>query len=142
MDESMLDRSSRTALRGPELLAVAATFRTLSDPTRLRILSLLGESECCVHELCAGLGMSQPAVSHQLRLLRVAHLVRARRVGREVFYALDDDHVMELVAQARSHAGHARPATAARRPAHNARSARSTRSSEGRRPAQGGRHGA
>ena len=102
----MAVKTRTRGLGGPELASVAATFRTLSDPTRLRILSLLGESECCVHELCAWTGMSQPAVSHQLRLLRVAQLVRARRAGREVFYAIDDDHVMELVAQARSHAGH------------------------------------
>jgi ArsR family transcriptional regulator len=99
-------RQPRKHLGGAELGAVAATFRTLSDPTRLRILSSLVGGECCVHELCDSLGMSQPAISHQLRLLRVGRLVRARRVGREVFYALDDEHVMELVAQARSHAGH------------------------------------
>src|SRR5438128_2532130 len=96
----------RSVLAGVELSRVAAVFRTLSDPTRLWLLSLLGEAESCVHELCAETGMSQPAVSHQLRLLRVARLVRARRVGREVFYAIDDEHVMELVSQARSHAGH------------------------------------
>jgi ArsR family transcriptional regulator len=106
----------RAAARdGAELAAVAATFRTLSDPTRLRILSILGGAESCVHELCRSMGISQPAISHQLRLLRVARLVRARRVGREVFYALDDEHVMELVAQARSHAGHAYPGRVARR---------------------------
>src|SRR5437660_220508 len=96
----------RKGLSGAELSSVAATFRTLSDPTRLRILSILVGGESCVHELCAGLAMSQPAVSHQLRLLRVARLVRGRRVGREVFYALDDEHVMELVAQAHSHVTH------------------------------------
>jgi ArsR family transcriptional regulator len=103
----MSARRQRKGLLGAELARVAALFRALSDPTRLRILSLLGEAECCVHELCAHTAMSQPAVSHQLRLLRVGGLVRARRVGREVFYALDDEHVMELVSQARSHAGHA-----------------------------------
>src|SRR4051794_24781261 len=103
----MSARRSRRGLAGAELERVAAVFRTLSDPTRLRILALLGEAEGCVHELCGHTGMSQPAVSHQLRLLRVARLVRGRRVGREVFYALDDEHVMELVSQARSHAGHA-----------------------------------
>jgi ArsR family transcriptional regulator len=87
-----------------ELYAAAEVFKTLSDPTRLRILSALGEGELCVHELCARLAMSQPAVSHQLRLLRVSRLVRPRRAGREIFYALDDEHVMSLVAAARAHA--------------------------------------
>ena len=106
MDFPMDLKRGRRVLAGPELARVAATFRTLGDPTRLRLLALLAESECCVHELCAGSGMSQPAVSHQLRLMRVAGLVRGRRVGREVHYSLDDEHVMELVTQARSHARH------------------------------------
>ncbi len=57
-----------------------------------------------MHELCARLRMSQPAVSHQLRLLRVSHLVSARRDGREIVYTLADDHVMSLVAAACKHA--------------------------------------
>ncbi len=93
-------------LAGGELALIAETFKTLSDPTRLRILVSLGGGEACVHHLCEHLAMSQPAVSHQLRLLRSARLVRARRAGREIYYALDDDHVMLLIAQARSHAGH------------------------------------
>jgi DNA-binding transcriptional ArsR family regulator len=91
-----------------QVLAVAEMFKTLSDPTRLRILSRLAADEACVHELCAALAMSQTAVSHQLRLLRVARLVRTRRAGREIFYSLEDDHVMSLVAAARAHAGERR----------------------------------
>jgi ArsR family transcriptional regulator len=94
------------ALAAVEVDAVTTIFRALSDPTRLRILMALASGEVCVHDLCVAVGMSQPAVSHQLRLLRVVRLVRGRRVGREVFYAIDDEHVMELVAQARSHVGH------------------------------------
>jgi DNA-binding transcriptional ArsR family regulator len=104
-----------SALDGEELARVADTFKTLSDPTRLRLLSVLADGDSSVNALCARVAMSQPAVSHQLRLLRAAHLVRARRVGREVYYAIDDHHVMELVAQARSHAGHAAPRSAPRR---------------------------
>ncbi len=91
-----------------EFERLAAIFKTLSDPTRLRLLCALGDGDSCVHDLCARLAMSQPAVSHQLRLLRDARLVRGRRAGREVHYALDDSHVMRLIAQARSHAAHAR----------------------------------
>jgi DNA-binding transcriptional ArsR family regulator len=86
------------------ILSAAEMFKTLSDPTRLRILSVLGQREVCVHELCARLGMSQTAVSHQLRILRVSRLVRPRRAGREIFYSLEDEHVMSLVAAAREHA--------------------------------------
>jgi len=88
-----------------EAAAVADLFRTLADPTRLRILALLAEGETCVHVICARLGMGQSAVSHQLRLLRVGHLVRTRRVGREIYYALDDDHVVQLIRDGRHHAG-------------------------------------
>ena len=88
-----------------EAAAVADLFRTLADPTRLRILALLGEGEACVHVICARLGMGQSAVSHQLRLLRVGHLVRHRRVGREIYYAMDDEHVVQLIRDGRRHAG-------------------------------------
>jgi ArsR family transcriptional regulator, lead/cadmium/zinc/bismuth-responsive transcriptional repressor len=84
--------------------AVAEIFKSLSDPTRLRILLRLASDEACVHELCAVLGMSQPAVSHQLRLLRVARLVRPQRKGREIFYSIQDEHVMSLVDAALAHA--------------------------------------
>ncbi len=86
------------------LLTAAEMFKTLSDPTRLRLLHALGQGRACVHELCARLRMSQPAVSHQLRLLRVSRLVSARRAGREIFYSLADEHVLSLVAAACSHA--------------------------------------
>jgi DNA-binding transcriptional ArsR family regulator len=88
-----------------EALRVAELFRSLADPTRLRILALLAAGETCVHVVCRRLGLGQSAVSHQLRLLRVAHLVRPRRVGREIFYAIDDDHVGRLIREGRHHAG-------------------------------------
>ena len=88
-----------------EAEVVADLFRTLADPTRLRILALLGEGEACVHVICARLGMGQSAVSHQLRLLRAFHLVRHRRVGREIYYAMDDEHVAQLIREGRRHAG-------------------------------------
>src|SRR5262250_2496834 len=101
----MIHRSPRRRSFGAaEVVEVSEIFRTLSDPTRLRILTLLAEGDACVHELCARLAMSQPAVSHQLRLLRVGRLVRPRRAGREIFYSLEDEHVMSLVAAARDHA--------------------------------------
>ena len=87
---------------------LAEIFKTLGDPTRLRILAALLGGERCVHELCARVGMSQTAVSHQLRILRSARLVKPRRAGREIFYSLDDAHVMVLVEEGLKHAGHGR----------------------------------
>jgi ArsR family transcriptional regulator len=93
-----------TWLNARSLAGAAETFKTLADPTRLRILVTLLPGPLPVHELCARLRMSQPAVSHQLRLLRVSHLVSASRAGREIEYSLADEHVMSVVAAACKHA--------------------------------------
>ena len=85
---------------------LAVTFKALSDPNRVRIVSLLAEAELCVCDLAATLGMSQSAVSHQLRTLRDLHLVRWRREGRQIFYALDDDHVTDLFQRGLEHVTH------------------------------------
>ena len=81
-------------------------FKALGDPTRLRIISLLLEHELCVHTLEAAVGMSQSAISHQLRVLRQLNLVRFRKEGRHVFYALNDEHVHLLVKQGLLHVEH------------------------------------
>ena len=77
-------------------LRLAETFKALSDPSRVRIVSLLVDTEMCVHDLAEALDMSQSAVSHQLRSLRDLRLVRRRREGRQIFYTLDDEHVCQL----------------------------------------------
>src|SRR3954468_16431692 len=110
MDRSVVSRVRHThraktrPIDEDELYAAAETFKTLSDPTRLKILRALADGDTCVHELCDQLGMNQSAVSHQLRLLRVQRLVRTRRAGREIYYSLEDDHVLSLLAAACSHA--------------------------------------
>jgi ArsR family transcriptional regulator, lead/cadmium/zinc/bismuth-responsive transcriptional repressor len=83
--------------------SVADTFRVLGDPTRVRILDALGDGELCVNDIASRIGISESAVSHQLRLLRTLRLVRVRREGRLAFYAVDDHHILELFAQARTH---------------------------------------
>ncbi|MGD2207616.1 MAG: metalloregulator ArsR/SmtB family transcription factor [Anaerolineae bacterium] len=85
---------------------LAETFKALSDPTRVRIVSLLTDAELCVCDLAAVLGMSQSAVSHQLRTLRDLRLVRWRREGRQIFYTLDDDHVADLFRLSLDHVAH------------------------------------
>jgi DNA-binding transcriptional ArsR family regulator len=86
-----------------DVQAVAETFRVLGDPTRIRILDALGPGELCVNDLAARIGLSESAVSHQLRLLRTMRLVRVRREGRLAYYAVDDHHILELLSQARTH---------------------------------------
>ena len=78
-------------------------FRVLGDPTRVRILDALSQSELCVGDLATRLGVTESAVSHQLRLLRSTRIVRARRDGRMMFYALDDRHVLALFEQGLRH---------------------------------------
>lgn len=85
---------------------LADLFSALSDSTRLRIISVLLESEMNVGEIAAQLKMTESAVSHQLRGLRQMKLVRARKEGRQVFYALDDDHVAKLYLMGLDHIEH------------------------------------
>jgi ArsR family transcriptional regulator, lead/cadmium/zinc/bismuth-responsive transcriptional repressor len=85
---------------------IARTFQALSDPTRVRLVSALLDTELCVCDLSMLLGMTQSAISHQLRLLRDLRLVKSRKEGRIVFYALDDDHIKELFTRTREHLLH------------------------------------
>lgn len=89
-----------------EALELAEMFKALGDPSRLRLLSLLLEGEVFVSDLARQLGMSQSAVSHQLRLLRGLRLVKYRRVGRHLYYSLDDDHVRSLMNEGLEHVRH------------------------------------
>ena len=78
-------------------------FRIFGDSTRIRILYVLFESEMCVCDIAALLGMTQSAISHQLRALKNARLVSSRREGKTVFYALADDHVKTIIDQGLEH---------------------------------------
>ena len=111
------DHPEGFALPPEEELAEAARFlRTIGDPTKLRIVCVLagiganGEGECereiCAGSIAAALGMTNSAVSHQLKILRDEGLIRSRRVGKHVLYTLDDDHVYEAVAMTMEHIHH------------------------------------
>lgn len=93
---------------------VAETMQALATPSRVRILSRLGAGPCSVSELTQAVGMEQSAVSQQLRVLRHLGLVVGERHGRSVVYALHDDHVGVLLAEAVSHVEHLRLGLAAR----------------------------
>ena len=87
-------------------IQLAELFSALSDASRVRIISLLIEGEMSVSALADGLKMTESAVSHQLRGLRQMRLVRARKEGRQVFYTLDDDHVVKLYSMGLDHVEH------------------------------------
>lgn len=86
-----------------KLLRLADLFKMFGDGTRVRILYVLFEAEVCVCDLASLLGMTQSAVSHQLRILKQARLIKARRDGKTVFYSLADDHVATLLRQGMEH---------------------------------------
>ncbi len=89
--------------RIPEVAGISEIFRVLGDETRCRILYLLFLEELCTCELSEILGISTPAVSHHLRLLKALRLVKARPEGRHVFYSPADDHVLSLIRVAQEH---------------------------------------
>ena len=85
------------------LYDLAELFKVFGDTTRIRILYVLFESEMCVCDIAALLEMSQSAISHQLRVLKQARLVRFRREGKTVYYFLADDHVRTIIGQGMEH---------------------------------------
>ena len=78
-------------------------FKILGDSTRIKILSALFQSEMCVCDIAALLGMTQSAISHQLRVLKQGRLVKHRKEGKVVYYSLDDDHIKHIVDQGLTH---------------------------------------
>lgn len=89
-----------------EATRLAETFKALSDPTRVRIIAALAHTELCVYDLTAVVGLTQSAVSHQLRLLRTMRLVKSRRDGRHIYYQLDDAHIHDLFHRGLDHVTH------------------------------------
>ncbi len=85
------------------LCDLADLFKVFGDTTRMRILYALSESEMCVCAIAEYLAMTQSAVSHQLKVLKDNHLVRARREGKTIYYALADDHVRTIIGQGYDH---------------------------------------
>ncbi len=83
--------------------ALAETFKVLGDPTRVRLLDALSRAELCVCDVAGLLGLTESAVSHQLRLLRGMRLVKSRREGRHIYYSLEDDHIVKLFEQGLEH---------------------------------------
>ena len=86
-----------------KLYDLAELFKVFGDTTRIKILWALAESEMCVCDIAALLNMTQSAISHQLRVLKQARLVRNRRDGKVVYYSLDDAHVKQIFEQGMSH---------------------------------------
>ena len=86
-----------------EMQDLAEFFKVFGDPTRLKIMFALQCREMCVYDIYALLGMSQSAISHQLRVLKQMDLVKNRREGKTVFYAPADDHIVSILTQGLDH---------------------------------------
>ena len=85
------------------LTDLAALFKVFGDPTRVKLLYVLFQSELCVCDLAEVLHMTQSAISHQLRILKQMKLVKSRREGKTVFYSLADDHIQTILNQGMEH---------------------------------------
>ncbi len=93
-------------LEEKQLSAVSEFFKVLGDETRMKIINALSHGELCVSDIAAALEMTQSAVSHQLKLLRMAGQVKARREGKSIYYSLDDQHVIDILDEALTHIRH------------------------------------
>jgi DNA-binding transcriptional ArsR family regulator len=103
LDPNATEARRQRLISGSAVQALADTFRILGDPTRVRILDVLASGELCVCDIAEIVGISDSAVSHQLRLLRGMRLVRPRRAGRQVYYSIDDHHIVSLLQQGLRH---------------------------------------
>ena len=103
VDERKVRRVQRQMKSNEAVGRLAETFKLLGDPTRVKIAFALSREELCVCDLANLLGASQSAVSHSLRSLRQMKLVRFRKEGKTTYYALDDDHIANLLNVAFSH---------------------------------------
>ncbi len=95
--------SPKDCMHEETLYDLAELFKVFGDSTRIRILCALFDDEKNVGDIADELGMTQSAISHQLRILKANHLVRSRREGKSVIYALDDDHVRTIIGQGLEH---------------------------------------
>lgn len=101
--QEIVEQVQQTIPKDESLSQVAELFKVLGDRTRTRILHALFEAELCVCDLAYLLGMTQSSISHQLRVLKQAKLVKNRKEGKVVYYSLADDHVIRIFEQAFEH---------------------------------------
>ncbi|HOB20528.1 MAG TPA: metalloregulator ArsR/SmtB family transcription factor [Candidatus Atribacteria bacterium] len=104
--EETVNKVRKALLSEETIMDLQNLYKVLGDGTRLSIMNALSLAEMCVCDVAAALGMSQSAVSHQLRVLKAARLVKYRREGKQVYYSLDDDHITQLLAVGLEHVRH------------------------------------
>ena len=102
-DENIVSEVKANIPGDDELIEIAELFKVFGDSTRTKIISALTYSELCVCVLAESLNMTKSAISHQLRILRQTKLVKYRRCGKEVYYSLDDEHILKIYQLAKEH---------------------------------------
>lgn len=110
-EESVVNRDNIDMVRScmigdDDALMLSDVFKVLGDPTRIKIIYALSKCELCVCDVSEAIGMTQSAVSHQLRLLRGMRLVKFRKEGKSAIYSLDDEHILQLFSQGMEHIRH------------------------------------
>jgi ArsR family transcriptional regulator len=101
--ENIVSKVKETITDNTSICNMAEFFKVLNDPTRLKIINALMLSEMCVCDISALLNMSQPAISHHLKILRQSKLIKYRRDGKIVYYSLDDEHIKPIFNQCLAH---------------------------------------
>ena len=102
-NQQILNRLKTELPDGEITSKISDVFKVFADNTRIRILWTLFDEELCVYDICTKLNMTQSAISHQLRTLKQARLVKARRDGKNTFYSLEDEHVKRIIEQVMIH---------------------------------------
>ncbi len=100
---NIVEKLKKTLPDNDTVYSLSEVFKVFGDPTRIKILWTLFDDEKCVYDIAEAILMTQSAVSHQLRVLKQARLVKSRRDGKNTFYSLDDDHVKRIIEQVMIH---------------------------------------
>jgi len=101
--DDIVEKSKKELLSDDLISEIGNFFKILGEPTRIKIIQILFNREMCVCDLTAVMNMNQPAVSHQLKILKSANLVKYRKDGKNVYYSLSDDHVKQIFDQGLVH---------------------------------------
>ena len=101
--EDVVKKVKKNMLNDDKIMLMSEFFKMFGDATRLKVLYALSISEMCVCDISALLDMKQSAISHQLKILRQARLIKYRRDGKVVYYSLDDDHIKQIISKGLTH---------------------------------------
>lgn len=105
-DVELVEDAKENMLKDKYILGLSSLFKILGDETRIRIVYTLSNAKMCVGDIAVVLNMTKSAVSHQLSSLKSASLIKSEKIGKNVYYELDDDHVVDILAKALVHVKH------------------------------------